>query len=383
MPKKPVAVLFTDLHIEDSNAEDCVDIAEQALLLALSLGVSVVLNAGDSFNTRKHQSMPCLLAFAKILDLYWAKSVVMIAIDGNHDKLMYNSQDSYLDVYAKHPAIKLVKTYEYNVLNKVNNDRDRSDGVKISMVSFFSDNNQCTSNEQYVKYLKSVALMTETHPNSKHILVTHHGFNGARTNSGTLIETDISTKHVGKFNKVLVGHYHDASVVGSNVTYVGACRQGWFTENKNKGFTIIYDDGSIEHRKSYFREYTEIDVKLEGEYVPAINNAIKSLLKKRDKGYVDYYKRIHLIGDNSSLRSVDINAIKLKGIDVRTTDITNAVGSETGDIDRPVFVSFDEASVSGLFMEFLEEEGIESEEAIEYGINVLGRAVTNYKQNNG
>ena len=368
MPQ-PIAVEFTDLHIEDDTADVCIDIALQAMELAKSLGVKTVINAGDTLNARKSQTLNSLMAVNRILNIYEENEILMLAIDGNHDKLMYNSENSYMDAFSRHPALALVKTGVHGIISLPT--------IDISMVSFFSDNNQCTSNEIYADHVRAVNKEAGKHKNKKQLLITHHGFDGAKTNSGVPVSSDLTAKLVSNFDEVHIGHYHDNSTIG-RLKYVGSCRQAWFTENKHKGFTIIYDDMSTKHVKSKYKEYTEIDVTLSDDYTKKIDAAVKLLNTKHPNDY----KRLHLIGDKASSKSVRdlLPGIKAMGIDVRETNSTDSVHEGTEDHTNFEYIKFNEDDVAGLFMEFGEEEGL-SEAEMEYGVELLGRTISKNKYN--
>ncbi len=365
--KKPIAIHFTDLHLSDDTAESCADIMRQLVELALSLGVTIIFNGGDTFNTRKSQSLTSLLAFQDFLDYFEENGLKMVSIDGNHDKLDYKSSFSYMDVYVNHKCFHLVKEQSRLGFKEFNS-------VNISMLSFFSDDNQCTSNKIFVDHLNAISKKV-VKSDRKEILITHHGINGAKSNSGLSIESDISSKLFDKFDTVLVGHYHDGNDLTKKIKYTGSCRQAWFDENKEKGFTIIYDDGSTEFRKAVFKEYTELRVVLTDNYVEKVSAAVKKL----NTTYKDDFKRINLVGDRAAIKSIDISRIKSSGIDVRTTDITNPVEQSVEMPDAGHnYVIFNESDFINLFMEFTDEEGLLDDD-IEYGVEILGRTINNNK----
>lgn len=357
---KVAAVELTDLHLEDDTVNICIDVVKQIIALAIKHNVKIILNGGDTFNSRKVQSMMCLQAFEVILDLIYEAGLHMYAIDGNHDKVMYNSAKSYMDPFKHHPALTLIKTYEVGV---------HVDGeLTISMLSFFSDNNQCTSNEIYVKYLKDMARKSVK--TKYHHLISHHGVDGAKSNSGRPIESDISMKLFDPFTSVDFGHYHDRNELSKKIHYIGAAKQSWFSEAKEKGFVLLYDNGTREYVQSIFKQYTELDCVLTDDYVQKVADTVKKLKTK----YKDDYQRIHLIGDKASIKSIDINAIKSAGIDVRKTDITNPV-EQDGEHEDFRYVKFEESDMPSLLMEFLDEEGIVDDAEIEYAVDILSRTM--------
>lgn len=362
---KPIAVKFTDLHIEDGALEVCRGIALQAIGLAVKLGVKYIINGGDSFNSRKSQSLNCLILMREILDECERNGLVMIAIDGNHDKLMYNSEHSYMDVYSNHPALKLVK--------RIALFSDIADGLTVSFASFFSDDNQCSSNANYVANIKELSDMASSFKDRVNICVTHHGVDGAKANDGAAVESDISRKLFEAFDMTLIGHYHDEVMLGKKIHYVGSCRQAWYNETNDKGFVVINSDGSYERVRSEFKEYVEETIHLIGEY----NAKIEAAMNILDKEHPNDFKRLHLTGDKADLRTIDVTAIKARGFDVRTTDKTAPVTQGAEEFN---YIQFDKSKMAGIFMEFMDEEGIVEDAEMEYGLEVLGRTLNN---NNG
>lgn len=354
---KPLTILFTDLHLSDDTVDKCYSVVDQIVDKAVELSIKTVLFGGDAFNTRKSQSMISLIAFKVILDKFHKAGIRLVAIDGNHDKLMYNSTNSYLDPYVHHPSLELVKVYKHGVI--------KGSGVHISMLSFFSDNNQCTSNKIYADLLREMddGILDGTF----NILITHHGFDQSKSNGGKPVESDLSQKLVSKYDLVLVGHYHDRHKLGSRIYYIGSTYQSWFLENQDKGCAIIMSDGSIEYCQTSFDKYTELSVILVGDYVDKVSDTIKKLKTKHKNDY----KRIHITGDKASIKSIDIHSIKASGIEVRVTDISTPVGQEA---DEFKYISFDKDNIAGLFMEFCDEEGI-VEEDMEYGVEILSRVI--------
>lgn len=361
MERYPIALLMTDLHIEDSSVEICKDIASQAIELATSLGIKTIINAGDVFTERKSQTFASLMAFISILNEMEKAGITMEVIPGNHDKLDESKEESYLDVFESHPAIFLIRDTDTCLQSPDLN-------MTISYIPYFTD-------EGYLSRLSKCSADVIANFGSKtNILITHIGVDGAVNNSGDKIASSIKRSSFVGFDKVFVGHYHDSSKVGDKIEYFGSCRQAWFDERSDKGFTVLFSDSTTEFYQSEYRMYIERNIELDGDYVKKIDSTVKKLIAD----YPEDMKRIHLIGNAVDIRSVDVSKIKLKGVAVRTTDISE-VDTSSDESGEFRYVEFDEDSILDLFMEFIEEEGVK-DEAVEYGAIVLGKAIERNKK---
>lgn len=67
------------------------------------------------------------------------------------------------------------------------------------------------------------------------------------------------------FDKVFVGHYHNRTVIPqTRIEYIGASRQHNFGEDEEKGYTVLYTDGTHEFVKNRVNmRYRVVDVPVE------------------------------------------------------------------------------------------------------------------------
>ena len=93
------------------------------------------------------------------------------------------------------------------------------------------------------------------------ILYIHEGINGALSTSN---DKELSPNIFKKWDSVLVGHYHNrCKIKNSNIEYIGSSRQHNFGEDEEKGYTIVYNDGSIEFIKNQVNtRYKVLDLTL-------------------------------------------------------------------------------------------------------------------------
>ena len=86
MNKRPIAIFSTDWHIKDDNIEQIIDLVTQQCELAKELKVTTLICLGDVFNSRKSQTLQCLGAFERILNIVYDYNLMLLSIPGNHDK---------------------------------------------------------------------------------------------------------------------------------------------------------------------------------------------------------------------------------------------------------------------------------------------------------
>lgn len=76
----------------------------------------------------------------------------------------------------------------------------------------------------------------------QNILYIHEGINGALSQPS---DKELPAKIFEPFDKILVGHYHNRTKIkNTNIEYIGSSRQHNFGEDEEKGYTILYSDGS-------------------------------------------------------------------------------------------------------------------------------------------
>ena len=82
----------------------------------------------------------------------------------------------------------------------------------------------------------------------EHFLYIHEGINGALAQPS---EKELPARIFSPFDKVFVGHYHNRTVIpGTGIEYIGSSRQHNFGEDEEKGYTVLYTDGTYEFVKN-------------------------------------------------------------------------------------------------------------------------------------
>jgi exonuclease SbcD len=341
--RKPIAIALTDTHLSENTIELNKSIFRQARAKTKELGLDRVQHLGDFFQSRKSQSQDVLTAFADILDEFSDEGMILDAINGNHDKTAYGEPDSFLDPFKYHPAINL---YRYCGARFVND-------IAIHYASFFRD-------QEYI------ALIEEALKNGsfskQNILLTHIGCNGATMNNGTPIKSEITSALFSRFDKVFIGHYHDAQEFG-NVEYIGAAIQHNFGEGTQKGLTVIYDDLSTELIPLNFPQYLtyEVDVKT------VTNKDIQDLKDEKKSGD---YVRVVLTGDEKSLKSFNMQSLREAGVAIQLKQEK----LEIKEIETRV-EAFDNQTLTEEFEAFCKKNKLNHKEGLKYFNKIVAQDV--------
>ncbi len=296
---KRVSILFTDPHLHEDNIDQITDIARQVIDLAKKNEIDVVFLLGDVFKSRKSQTLVVLNAFEEILKMFDRADIVLYAFPGNHDKVNYESEKSYLSAYKHWPNFTLVSDY----------DRETFGDILVHCIPFFKEDTV------YSEYLKKA--IDNINLNKKNILLSHIALTGSVNNDGSSISNNLKASQFAKFDWVYLGHYHDQQQIASNIYHIPSVCQNNFGENNEKGFMFLLEDGTVEFVKSKFREYKKISIDLHKVKPEEVNELTAQYREESQDNNI----RFEFIGSKSQLSSIDKHKFIQLGIDVKTKDI--------------------------------------------------------------
>jgi exonuclease SbcD len=348
--KKPLLVISTDIHLTKDNIEIIKDLFKQKIEVAKKLKVNDLACLGDVFESRISQRQDVLNAFNDILDMILEAGMTMYLIPGNHDKTVYSEKESFLDPFKSHPALKLID------LSAILPFHDPK--IAVCFLPFFQD-------DKWLERFQDLSdhISIEGWDSHNMILLTHIAVTGSKNNDGTLVSSKLSTKLFKNFYKVLSGHYHDMQKIGENFYHIPSIRQNNFGEDQDKGFTVLYSDGSHELIKSAFKHFIKIRVDLDEKNLQDILN-LKNLYKNNQNNI-----RFELVGSESSVKSIKKEEFSSIGIDIKTRvkEIENdIVFSETEEVKEHT-----KDSIANEFKVFCEKEGLNYDKGIKYIKNKL------------
>lgn len=240
----PCALLINDIHVSKDNIPEAKANWNEALQVCDERGIKLILVGGDLFQARSSQNLDILLAIYDMLAIADNRGIKIVLANGNHDKVNQEAIRGYCHVYGQFDNVAVVDDF----LTITDDEWD----CAIHMIAYFPESGSFTS--------KLNALITGgLDEERKNLLYIHEGINGALAHSS---DNELPANIFGDFDKVFVGHYHNRCLVkGSNVEFIGSSRQHNFGEDEEKGYTLVFNDGSHEFVKNQANtRYQVIDV---------------------------------------------------------------------------------------------------------------------------
>jgi len=239
----PTALLLNDIHISKDNISEFQKNWDETLRLCKQFDIADMIIGGDLWQSRSAQTLDVLMAVRQAIINAIQQGLTLTIAEGNHCKVNQESCLGYSHLFSEYPNVYVVD--EFAVM-------DISDSVVLYVMSYFPENG---SFEERFKQMTATGFDKQ----KTNILYIHEGISGALA---TASEAELPAKLFKDFDSVLVGHYHNRCVIkGTNIEYIGASRQHNFGEDEEKGYTILYDDGSYEFVKNKVNtRYKVIDI---------------------------------------------------------------------------------------------------------------------------
>lgn len=244
----PCLLLLNDIHISKDNIPAFKANWQEAIDICRKMDVKEIAIGGDLFFSRAAQTLDVLLAVHDALLTAAEHGIHVTIAEGNHDKVNQENERGYCHVFDQHSNVLVCDEYVSLPLG------DDCRFVLHMMGYFPEDGSFCTRLDR----LKEEAL----DPKRLNFLYIHEGINGALAQPN---EKELPAKIFEEFDKVFVGHYHNRTIIDKTcIEYIGSSRQHNFGEDEEKGYTVIYTDGSHEFIKNKVNtRYRVIDVSAE------------------------------------------------------------------------------------------------------------------------
>jgi len=346
MTKKAVSLMITDTHLKDGNDDLVFSIFSQAIDYCLKNKIKVIFHGGDIFTNRKGQTLLNLMTFMDILAYARSRGISIYAIPGNHDKTNQSSTNSYLDIFSEYDNFHCIKE-EYSMSLK-----DCS--VNFCFLPYFTD-------EEYLTRL--LRLQEEIMDDSvENILITHKDINGVKNNDGSVVEGEIDKNFFKVFKRVLVGHYHNSQQF-KNIFYIGSPYQGNFGETwEDKGFQVIYSDGSMQLIQTEFPKYIKLILPIEDK-----EGLHKEAMKYKNS--TDFVRFV-LTGKRSEYDKLNVSGIKEMGIDVRyeSEEFNESISA----VENDELIEFDKKTILREYLEYCELNKISGANKT-FGLKILNK----------
>ena len=232
MSNEAIALLINDVHVSKENIDQFKLNWKEALDVAIFNGVNRILIGGDLFTSRHSQTLDVLLAVYDVFQECMDNNINVFILEGNHDKVNQESNRGYCSVFRSFDNVYVVE--DWSCL--------KFGDVVVGMISYFPENGS------FANMLGEISKELDTVNYDHSVLYIHEGIKGALPQPA---DTDLPADIFSCWDKVLVGHYHDRCVVkGTNIEYIGSSRQHGFGEDEEKGYTLLYSDGSTKFVKN-------------------------------------------------------------------------------------------------------------------------------------
>lgn len=336
--KKPIALVLTDTHLKPDNISLVEDIFNQAISKCKELNINTILHGGDWFNSRTGQPLSVLKATQRIIDKLKSNKITVGIIGGNHDKTDYDSEESFIDVFG---STAFIVTQDY--LNV------HFGTINVHFLPFFKESGS------YMQRLQDIKINKE----ETNILITHVAINGVKNNDHSVVSEAIPSSAFNKFDKVLVGHYHNQQQF-DNIYYIGSAYQANYGEDENKGFTLLYDDGSIEFIQSKFPKYINYEIDVQD----LTSKEIVQLQEERKKSGDNI--KIKIKGDEAKVKSFDTSLLTQAGITYELK--SNAITKPLSDEEMSTNITHDKKTITDAFGKFCKDNKIKDNK---YGLEKL------------
>lgn len=344
----PCMLLLNDIHISKDNIPDFQLNWNEALIVCDQHEIKEIAIGGDLFMSRSAQTLDVLLAVHDAFIDAEKRGINITLANGNHDKVNQESERGYCHVFDQHPNVYVANDY----LSVENEDWS----FVLFIMPYFIENGSFTDR------LRALCQGEELeYEDKKTILYIHEGINGALAQSS---DKELPAKIFESFDKVLVGHYHNRTKIkGTNIEYIGSSRQHNFGEDEEKGYTIIYSDGSHKFVKNQVNiRYKVIDVPFE-----KVNTNLYDLLDE-NKGDGRYKTKVRIHCLTTQAPSIDKQKLIDSGankVEIITEDIEEVNVSKSS-----LFEKYDNKQIKKTYEDFCEEKEIAD---ISLGLSYLSK----------
>lgn len=350
--KKPFALFVTDIHLTKDNGEIVKNIWRQCIKICKENKIKKIICGGDIFTNRSGQPLSCLIDFKEMINLIQCAGIRMSVIAGNHDKTDPNSELSYLSIFNNDIVVHNVGGVELF-----------SRELEVAYIPYFTDEVWMKNYERVIDIIDSQITDRDIDADAVKFLITHSGFDGVMNNDGSKVESIIKPSMFKEdWAKVLIGHYHNASKLTKNVIYAGSLYQNNYGETyEDKGATLMFTDGSIEHVPLKFPKYLKETLD--------VNDAetLRMLLEKYEGNTEDHIRFI-FTGKKCDATKIDTAELSKRGIEAKfkADETEEAITSSEGES----VMCYDKKSIQKNFIKFCAENSIKGKH-LKYGLKLM------------
>lgn len=237
MSKNPIAVLISDIHFNLKTLEVASEALSQAVIRSNWLGIPLILT-GDTHDSKANIRGECINA---INDILLKSTELIYLLVGNHDLINERGNENALGFIKK--GLVITSTFvPHSLLKNLRN---------LVFIPYQTDSNQ------FIEEINRHA--------DDSIFLVHQGL--ISSNMGDYIQDKSAvTKEAVAGKRIISGHYHTRQSIdlldGGKWDYVGNPYTLTYGEAKDpeKGYQILYDDGSLEFVPTNLRKHVVIEM---------------------------------------------------------------------------------------------------------------------------
>ena len=339
--KTPVALLLNDIHVSKDNIPEFQANWNEALEICKTHGITDMIIGGDLWQSRSGQTLNTLMAVRQAIIKATSNGIMLTIAEGNHDLVDQESLLGYGHLFSEYPNVEAVDVYTAIEL---------SDTVVLYVMSYFPENGSFTEKLQHIE-------QTDFDKNCHNILYIHEGINGALATSS---DKELPANLFEKWDSVLVGHYHDrCKIKNTNIEYIGSSRQHNFGEDEEKGYTIVYDDGSTE----FIKNQANIRYKVLDLTPKQINaNLLNHLDEIKSNGRYKIKARINC----STVEATNINKQQLLEAGATKVEIITSETETKAVSAHALDTKYDKHGIKEEYTNYCVEKGINVEMGLQY-----------------
>lgn len=337
MNKERPILLANDFHIAKDNIEEFRKNWEEMLQVCKEHDVKKVLIGGDLFDSPTVQSLPVMQTVMDMLAKTDDIGINVSISPGNHDKPNRQSADSWVDCLES-----------YADIIKVPHCTQLSDRLYIIQFPYYLEDTELG------KQLKHVDELLQERKIEKEdvILYLHAGVHGALGDFD--VPNELPQEKLKGYRKVLCAHYHNRTYIkGTEIYYIGASRAHNFGEDEEKGYTLLYPDGTTRFVKN------KVNIRYVTEYLNLKD------LKSWKNEHNDLYKvRLIISCKSSEVETIDKQALFNKGVNKveLDTEKIQAIKVEQSDISD----KFDSSNLKQEYQNFCKEKELDNKMGLRY-----------------
>ena len=348
--RNPIALLVNDLHISKDNIAEFNANWDEMISVCDDYDVSDVVIGGDIFTASASQRLPVLLAVKHAIERASAKKLFLTIANGNHDKVSEEAIEGYCHVYEGcNKNVDIVDVY------KILEWEDCK--FALVVMAYFPENGSFSDK---LKELKDDLVNQYKYDLDHVILYIHEGIRGALGDFET--PKEVPAEIFNDFHFVLAAHYHNrVELAGTDIMYIGSSRQNNFGEDEDKGYTILYDDGTTKFVKNEVNtRYATLETSIED----IDDDFMQKLADFHDCPPVPYKVRVRVKCTDAQAKVydkkilLDAGASKVEFI----TDKSQAVVTQSTSIDE----KYDKNGIKKEYQSFCNEKSIDSKLGMKY-----------------